>query len=433
MFHSKVTLGDIHIPHQWEYADATARGAASGFISTDVGKLARQLDNNSLWILTNYSPIAWQLVGSGAAPGAHASTHQNGGGDVVAHQNLSGAGTNTHANIDTHIASTSNPHVVNQTQVGLSNVTNDSQLKRAAADFAAFTEKTTPANTDILLVEDSAASGAKKKVQIGNFPGTTMTDTAPVNVTKATASAGVAAQASRQDHKHDISTGTPGSNAIGNAAAEGTAASLARSDHQHGVSGGSPVSVGTALADGSATTYARSDHVHTGLTRDAGDIATFTEKTIVADADLLIIEDSAASNSKKKLQVQNLIQLFQTLEAHVTVDITTNSRSWVDLLTQSVTTGARKLLVRYAACSDNTNNAKMNYFRITIDGTGYGACGALVNANQPASAVGQALVSVGAGAHTVKLQWYSNANTARIRPVTNPDSDNASLLVQEVK
>lgn len=36
----------------------------------------------------------------------------------VVHQDLSGAGTNTHAQIDTHIASTSNPHSVTAAQVG---------------------------------------------------------------------------------------------------------------------------------------------------------------------------------------------------------------------------------------------------------------------------------------------------------------------------
>jgi Chaperone of endosialidase len=44
-------------------------------------------------------------------------------GNIV-HQNLSGAGTNTHAQIDSHIASTSNPHSVTKTQIGLGNVEN---------------------------------------------------------------------------------------------------------------------------------------------------------------------------------------------------------------------------------------------------------------------------------------------------------------------
>jgi hypothetical protein len=58
--------GAIHDPYDFSYADATARGAATGFVAGDVGKLARQLDNNTLWMLTDESPITWlQMTGSG--------------------------------------------------------------------------------------------------------------------------------------------------------------------------------------------------------------------------------------------------------------------------------------------------------------------------------------------------------------------------------
>ena len=53
--------------------------------------------------------------------------------------------------------------------VGLGNVTNDAQLKRAAGDFAVFTEKTSPVITDVLLLEDSNDAQAKKKVQLANI------------------------------------------------------------------------------------------------------------------------------------------------------------------------------------------------------------------------------------------------------------------------
>lgn len=38
------------------------------------------------------------------------------------------------------------------------------------SEISAITEKTTPVSADLLLIEDSAASNAKKKVQIGNLP-----------------------------------------------------------------------------------------------------------------------------------------------------------------------------------------------------------------------------------------------------------------------
>lgn len=108
---------------------------------------------------------------SSRPPVAHESTHRSGGSDALAHQNLNGAGANTHAQLDSHVASVANPHSVTKTQVGLGNVTNDAQLKRAAADFASFAEKTVLVPGDVFLVEDSAAAGAKKRVRLGNVPG----------------------------------------------------------------------------------------------------------------------------------------------------------------------------------------------------------------------------------------------------------------------
>ena len=60
---------------------------------------------------------------------------------------------------------------------------------------------------------------------------TTLTSSAPADVTKATAAVGVGTTAARADHKHDVSTATPV--AIGNSNTEGSATSLARSDHAH--------------------------------------------------------------------------------------------------------------------------------------------------------------------------------------------------------
>lgn len=79
------------------------------------------------------------------------------------------------ASLDSHIANTSNPHSVTKTQVGLSNVTNDAQLKRSANDFSSFTQKTTPAPADLVLIEDSAASGVKKWATVQSLQGSAST------------------------------------------------------------------------------------------------------------------------------------------------------------------------------------------------------------------------------------------------------------------
>lgn len=63
--HKDLAAGQIHVPYQWIYADATARGAATGFASGDVGKLALQTDDSSLWILTATTPTWVEVGGSG--------------------------------------------------------------------------------------------------------------------------------------------------------------------------------------------------------------------------------------------------------------------------------------------------------------------------------------------------------------------------------
>jgi hypothetical protein len=59
--------------------------------------------------------------------------------------------------------------VLDKTDIGLSNVTDDAQLKRAAGDINTFTEKTTPVNDDIIIIEDSEDSNNKKKVKLANI------------------------------------------------------------------------------------------------------------------------------------------------------------------------------------------------------------------------------------------------------------------------
>ena len=63
----------------------------------------------------------------------------------------------------------SSPTGITATDVGLGSVTNDAQLKRAAGDLNTFTQKVAPEAADILVIEDSSASYAKKKVLASAF------------------------------------------------------------------------------------------------------------------------------------------------------------------------------------------------------------------------------------------------------------------------
>lgn len=53
---------------------------------------------------------------------------------------------------------------VSKSSVGLGNVTNDAQLKRAGNDFTTFDSKSTPIDKDVFLIEDSADSYNKKSI-----------------------------------------------------------------------------------------------------------------------------------------------------------------------------------------------------------------------------------------------------------------------------
>ena len=96
--------------------------------------------------------------------------------------------------------------------------------------------KGTPASADELVIEDSAASWAKKRIAISTLPAGSPAFGAPTG---------------------DID--------IGDAAVEGTSGDSTRADHQHAFSApgaGYPLDVALAEDDGTATTPARSDHVH---------------------------------------------------------------------------------------------------------------------------------------------------------------------------
>jgi len=104
---------------------------------------------------------------------------------------------------------------------------------------------------------------------------TPLSSTAPVDVTKAAASAGVAIEAARQDHKHDISTAAAGSLLVGDSSAEGIASSVSRSDHKHAFPApGAPVAVTRAsAAAGTSQNAAREDHKHDISTAAAGTLS----------------------------------------------------------------------------------------------------------------------------------------------------------------
>lgn len=123
----------------------------------------------------------------------------------------------------------------------------------------------------------------------------------------------------------------------------------------------------------------------------------------------------------------------QSAYISTTVDVTTASTTFVDMLVISLTTFGGKLVCLANVSSSNSSANVGNYFRITVDGTSYGAT-AQRYTNVPAitGAVIIETPALAAGVHSVNLQWRCSAGTAQCRPVTQPDVEFGSLLVIEV-
>lgn len=77
---------------------------------------------------------------------------------AIAHQDLSGAGANTHSQIDDHIANTSNPHSVTKSQVGLGDVDNTSDLDKPISNATQSALDTLDEKTDKFVVTFNATT-----------------------------------------------------------------------------------------------------------------------------------------------------------------------------------------------------------------------------------------------------------------------------------
>ncbi len=204
---------------------------------------------------------------------------------------------------------------LSNSDVGLGNVSNDAQLTRSAKDFSSFTQKATPVAEDVLLLEDSAASGAKKFCTVGSLP----TGTGPGGLTsilKGTGSNGfIAAQAGTDYLAPDGSAATLTDFPILNQNTTGTAANLSgtptlpngtaattqpQADNSPKLATTAYVDTGLSgklspTGDGSSLTGLTAAQVGLGnVTNDAQ----IPQKLVTAKGDLLVATGSAALTSQ---------------------------------------------------------------------------------------------------------------------------------------
>ena len=261
--HSSQTISDgIHIGYSFEYANESARTSDTSKTSADIGKFARQLSDDTIWMLTSTAPLWAGITGgsvSGSVPNTRylsASSGLTGGGDLSADRSFS-------VSVD---PSGSIAIVSGSVVVGV--LTSDSQhgarggnnlhfvATPSSAGFMSAADKTTfnsivteltgtriayalQSATTVVYVSSSIApaSGSTlnsiSSTQAQWEPKLTLTDTVPVISTRATSLVGTSSFAARSDHKHDVSTATASSLLPGSSNSEGSATSLARSDHSH--------------------------------------------------------------------------------------------------------------------------------------------------------------------------------------------------------
>lgn len=127
------------------------------------------------------------------------------------------------------------------------------------------------------------------------------------------------------------------------------------------------------------------------------------------------------------------VGLPQSVCVALTVDVTTTSTSYVNLLSVTVgTVGGSSLLIRASvATSDSTSLSTGNFFRVTVDGVVAGYIGSEIFTCIQSSALSVKVGPLAAGSHVVNLDWHTQTgNTLRCRPVTAEEQ--ASMVITEV-
>lgn len=126
-----------------------------------------------------------------------------------------------------------------------------------------------------------------------------------------------------------------------------------------------------------------------------------------------------------------------TVFAELAANTTTTSVAFVALgLSVSITILAGSfVLIHFTVCGDNNTGNATVFFRVRVDGVVQRATAISqpLTANEASSgAIILRIAGLAVGAHTVDVQWRVSAGTGGVRPVGNPDSDHASLYVQEI-
>ena len=162
----------------------------------------------------------------------------------------------------------------------------------------------------------------------------------------------------------------------------------------------------------------------------SGEISSITEKTTPVSADLILIEDSAASNAKKKVQVGNLpgggggAPTIATIYASST-DSHSTQNTWEDVNSMSVSISpaddnAKLLCFLTITVVPTDSNWEWFGFRFVLDGSTYSNSFYQGKNVGPASSpqfvfnMHAVFEGVSSGSRTVKVQWHDHNSNLNV-------------------